>query len=131
MCLATFVHILSTSPLLLSFAIFRTVSKLKKRGCFGKKFWNLKSFLNRFRFLISLKMITTISNLLFFSLSHTQMHKFYFKVIVTLFDCFIPFSGFFSQSNSHSEGLFPILRNTRFHNRVCIWIVTSLKSTTG
>ena len=128
MCLVTFVHILSTSLLFVFFAIFRTVFKLKKKVCFSKKFCNLKSFLNRFRFLIYLKMITVISNLLFL-FSHTQIHKFHFKLMDTIFDCFSHFSGFSSQSNSHSEDLFLILRNTGFYSRFYIWIVTSLKST--
>ena len=44
--LVTLAHILSTSPLFVSFTIFRTVSKVKKRECFGKSSAILKSFLN-------------------------------------------------------------------------------------
>ena len=44
--LVTLAHILSTSPLFVSFAIFRTGSKVKKGKCFGKSSVILKSFLN-------------------------------------------------------------------------------------
>ena len=44
--LVTFAHILSTSPLFASFAILSMVSKVKKKGCFGKNSAILKSFLN-------------------------------------------------------------------------------------
>ena len=36
-----------------------------------------------------------------------------------------------SQSNPHSNYLFLILKNTRFHNRFYMWIITSLKSNIG
>ena len=91
----------------------------------------LKSLTNRkFTFLIYLKRITIISKLLFFFLSHTQIHKLHYKLMDTLFHCLIPFSGFSFQSNPHNKGRFLILRNTGFHNQFYIWIVTSLKSST-
>ena len=43
--LVTFAHILSTSPLFVSFAILRTVSKVKEKGYFGKKFRKFKILL--------------------------------------------------------------------------------------
>ena len=90
----------------------------------------LKPFLNRrFKFLIYIKMITVISKLLLFFFSHTQIHRFRFQLMDNFFHCLSTFSGYFSQSNPHSEYLFAMLRNTRFHNRFYIWIVTSLKST--
>ena len=42
MCLVTLAHIISTSPLFVSFAIFRMASKVKKKVCFGKKFCTFK-----------------------------------------------------------------------------------------
>ena len=57
--LVTLVHILSTSPLFVSFAIFRTVSKVKKKGYFSKSSAILKSFLNwrNLHFLYILKLL--------------------------------------------------------------------------
>ena len=57
MCVVTLAGILSTSLLFVSFAISRTVSKVKKKGCSGKKFYTLlKFFLNKnFTFLKYLK----------------------------------------------------------------------------
>ena len=43
--LVTFAHMISTSPLFVSFAIFRTVSKVKEKECFGKKFCKFKILL--------------------------------------------------------------------------------------
>ena len=40
--LVTFAHILSMSPLFVSFAIFKTVSKVKEKRCFGKRFCKFK-----------------------------------------------------------------------------------------
>ena len=126
-CLVTFAHVLSTSPLFVSFTIFRTASKVKGKNVLIRSSKNLRSFLNgRFIFLIYLKII----KLLFFFLSHTHTYKFRFQLRDTFFHCLSPCSGFSFQSNPHSEDLFLILGNTGFHNRFCIWIVTSLKSTT-
>ena len=41
-CLVTLAHVLSTSLQFVSFAIFRTVSKVRGKGCFGKKFCTFK-----------------------------------------------------------------------------------------
>ena len=58
-CLVTLAHIPSMSPLIASFAIFRTVSKVKEKGCFGKKFCKFEILLNgRFTVFIYLKMTT-------------------------------------------------------------------------
>ena len=123
-CLVTLAHILSTSPLFVSFAIFRAVSKVKEKVCFGKTFCT-------FTFLIRLKDdYSDIKAVNCFFSSHTQIHKFRFQLIDTFFHYLSPFSGFSSQSNPHNEDLFLILRNTKFHNQFYIWIVTSLESTT-
>ena len=65
------------------------------------------------------------------SLTHTQMHNFHFQFMDTFSHCLSHFPRFFYQLNPHSEDLFPILRNTRFHDQFYIWIVISHKSTTG
>ena len=41
-CLVTLAHILSMSPLFVSFTNFRTVSKVTEKRCFGKKFCKFK-----------------------------------------------------------------------------------------
>ena len=56
--LVTLGRILLTSALFLSFVVFRTVSKVRKKGCFGNKFCT---------FLHTLKIIIVISRLLIFS----------------------------------------------------------------
>ena len=42
-CLVTFAHILFSFPKFVSFAVFRTVSKVKEKGCFGKTFCKFKT----------------------------------------------------------------------------------------
>ena len=71
-----------------------------------------------------------LKNCCFFSLSHTHTHKFRFRLTDTFFHCLSPFSEFPFQSNPQIEDPFLILGSTRFQYRLCIWIATSLKSTT-
>ena len=131
MCLVTFAQKLLTSLLFVSFAIFRTVSQVKKKDVLVRSSAILKSFLNRrLTFLIYLIMITVILNLLHFFQSHTKILKFHFKLIDSLFDCCSSFPGFSSQSNSHGDDLFLIIRTRRFHNQFYILNITSLKNTT-
>ena len=79
-CLVTLAHILSTSPFLVFFVVFRSISKVKKKGCMVRS-----SVL--FHFFCALKMTTVVSKLLFFSVSHTQTHKFRFQLMNTFFHC--------------------------------------------
>ena len=55
--------------------ILKTVSKVKEKGYFGRKFCKFKILFEReIYILVYLKMITWISKLLFFSLTHTHTH---------------------------------------------------------
>ena len=110
-------------PSFVSFAIFKTVSKVKEKDVLVRSSGNLKSFLNgRFTFLIYL-----LKNCFFFlSYTYTQvplLAQGYF------FHCLSTFSGFSLQLNPHSKNPFLILGNTKFHNWFYICIITSLKST--
>ena len=92
-----------------SFAIFRTVSKVKEKGCLVRSSANLKSLLNgRFTLLIYFKMNYMNFRTVVFSL--TLIHKFCFQVRDTFFYC-LSLSGFFFQSNPHSEDPFLIIRS--------------------
>ena len=103
--LDTFAYILSTFPYFVSFAISRTVSKVREEDVLVRSSTDLKSFLNgRFSFLIS-----------YFHFSHTHTHKFRFQLRDIFLHCLSPFSGFYFQLNPHSENPFLILGNTRFH----------------
>ena len=57
----------------------------------------------------------TVTSKLFFFLTHKYTNSAFRSWI--LFSLPQPFSGFLFQSNPHTEDLFLILRNTRFHNR--------------
>ena len=43
-CLVTLARIFSMSPQFVAFAILRTVSKVKEKGCFGKKLCKFKIY---------------------------------------------------------------------------------------
>ena len=118
--LVTFVYVLPKFSQFVSFAIFKTVSKVKENDLLVRSSANLKSFLNgRFTSFIYLRN---------FFFSHAQ--KLHFRLTDTFFHCLSPFSEFSFQSNPNNKDPFLILGNTRFHYRLYIWIVTSLKSTT-
>ena len=108
-CLVTFAHIISMSPLFVSFAIFRTVSKIKEKGCFRKKICKFKILFEWEIYIsyIPLNDYVDFKTVIFFSLTHIHIN--------TLFHCLSPFSGFSFQSNQHSEDLFLILGNTQDH----------------
>ena len=131
-CLPTLAHLLSTSPLFPSPFLEQSL-KWRKEYALVRSSAFLKSFLNwSFTFLICLKNgYCNFEAVNFFSLPDTQIRKFRSQPMNIFFHCLIPFSGFSSQSNLHSEDVFVILRNTSFHNRLYTWILTSLKSTTG
>ena len=113
-----------------SFSIFRGSSKENYVSFRSSAL--LKIFLSKiFTFLICLKNYYISFKLVSFFLSHTNTrHKFRFQLMNTIFHCLSPISGFSFHSNLHTENLFVILRNTKFHNIFCIWVVNFLKSTT-
>ena len=99
MCLVTLARILSTFPLFVSFAIFRTVSKIKKKGCLVRISALSKFFLNsckRFTFLMYLK--NDYSNYIavnfFFTILNTQIplsaHGYSFLLSQPFFRIFFP-----------------------------------------
>ena len=116
----------------ISFTVFRTISEVKEKGRFSWKFCNFKILfeLEKISFFVCLK--DDYSNFkadnFFFSPAHANT-QILLSAYGYFYRCLKPFSGFSSQSNPHSKDLFLILRNTRFHNRFYMWIVTSLKST--
>ena len=127
-CLVTFAHILSASLLFVSFTIFRTVSKVKEKWCFSKKFCKFKILFEWeicLHFFYTLKWLNEFQNC-FLLWHHTQIPL---SAQGCFFHC-LSLSGFSFISNPHSENVFLILGNTRFHSRFYIWIVASLKSTT-
>ena len=67
--LITFAYILSTFPQFVSFAIFKTVSKVKEKDVLARSSANLKTFLNK-RFTVLTFLIS------YFQFSHTHTHKF-------------------------------------------------------
>ena len=92
---------------------------------------NLKSFwMGDLHFLYTLKWLYEFQNCFFFLSPTHNTHKFRCQLRDTFFHCLSPLSEFSFQSNPHRGDPFLILRNTRFHNRYYIWIVTSFKSTT-
>ena len=98
-------------------------------------------------FLYALKVITVILKLIIVFLPHThntqiplsntqihntQIHNTQIPLSWILFFNALALSqDFILKSNSHSEDLFLILRNTSFRNWFYIWTITSLKSATG
>ena len=83
----------------------------------------------RFTFFLCLKNdYSNFKAVNFFSLPHTQVHKFCFQLMGAFFHCLNSFPQFSSQSNPYSKDLFLIQRNTRFHNQFYMRNVTSLKS---
>ena len=71
-CLVTFAHILATYPLFVSFAIFRTVSKVKEKGCFSKTFCKFKILFEWEIYIsyIPLNDYTNFKTVIFFPLTH-------------------------------------------------------------
>ena len=75
MCLVTFAHILLTSLLFVSCTIFRTVSKVKKKECFGKKFCNFKILFEQEIYIsyIPYNDYSNFKSVIFFSLPHKNI----------------------------------------------------------
>ena len=116
-CFVTFAHITSTSPLFVSFAIFRAVSKVKEKGCFDKKFCKFKILFECEIYIsyIPLNDYMDFKTVIFFSHAHT--HKYFFPLLQPFFRIFFPIMISIFQSSPYSEDPFLILGNARFHNR--------------
>ena len=119
------------TPFVVSSTIFWTVSKVKEKEYFGKKFCNFKALFEwRFTFLIYVKIdYSKFDTVIFFS--HTNK-----KISLSGHGYFFPFSHcpfliiFFSIKPTYRIFL-SVLRNSKFHNRFYMWIIISLKSPTS